>query len=348
MDNTISEREFGRERTTCKATSARRPTVSAACPVIAEQRRWSTRASRAADPFSSWVEQAQVHIGDLAFGSDDRADFHARFVQRNVGPVELTAIQASHSRAERRVARQRSATHRYDLKYVRQGIFRIEQHGRCIEAGKGQFVLVDNNSDFQFETSRSIDCICLSASDAWLRAKLPDPDACVLQPVDNGSAWARALGLMLGELADLPPGDSPLPAEVIAEQLAGFLVLLFQGREVHTTSYKQHFIRSLIRSIQANQHDPELTPGRIAELHRISKRYLHALLATSSTTFGRELLHARLDRAKTLLRDERFRFTAVNEIALICGFTDPAHFAKRFREAVGRSPSDFRAEGPRT
>jgi AraC-like DNA-binding protein len=316
--------------------------------MIAEQHRWSTGAHPANDSFASWVEEAQVHIGDLSFGSDDRTDFHARFVQRNIGPVELTAIQASHSRAERRVSKQRPASHRYDLKYVRQGVFRIEQHGRSVEAGAGQFVLVDNNCDFQFETSRNIDCICLSTSDAWLRAKLPDPEACVLQPVNNRSAWARALGLMLGELADLPAGDNTLPADIIAEQLAGFLVLLFQGQEVHTTSYKQHFIRSLIRSIQANQHDPELTPGRTAEQHKISKRYLHALLATSSTTFGRELLHARLDRAQTLLRDERFRFTAVNEIALICGFTDPAHFAKRFREATGRSPSDYRAEGLRS
>lgn len=311
--------------------------------MIAEQHRWSSRGRPAATIFPAWVNEARLHIGDLDLDSDQQDDFHARFVKRRIGPIELTAIQASQSKAQRRSAANRPAPLRFDLKYIRQGIFRIEQAGKVVEAGDGQFVLVDNNCDFRFETSRNIDCICVSTSESWLRTKLPDPAACVLQPVDDRSAWARALGLMLGELADLPAGDHPLPAEVIAEQFAGFMTLLFDGREVHTTTNKQKLIRSLIRSIHASHHDPEITPGAIAAQHRISKRYLHTLLATAGTTFGRELLTARVDRAQAMLQDERFRFTAVNEIALICGFTDPAHFTRRFRDIVGHPPSIHRA-----
>ncbi|KUR79582.1 AraC family transcriptional regulator [Novosphingobium sp. FSW06-99] len=311
--------------------------------MIAEHHRWSSGSSLIPRAFSDWVEEARAHIGDLEFGPVDEADFHARFVQRRIGPVELTAIHASQSRAERRVSGKRPAAMRYDLKYIREGTLRIEQNGQVVEAGRGGFVLVDNNSDFRFETSSKIDCICVSVDETWLRTKLLDPAACVLQPVDRKSAWARALGLMLSELADLPPGDHALPAEVIAEQLAGFMMLMFQGFEVQTTSYKQKLIRSLVRSIQANHYDPEITPAMIASQHRISKRYLHALLATAGTTFGRELLHARIERARSMLEDERYRFTAVNEIAMKCGFLDPAHFTRRFRTLQGRTPSEYRS-----
>ncbi|MDB5576367.1 MAG: hypothetical protein JWR80_1543 [Bradyrhizobium sp.] len=311
--------------------------------MIAEQHRWSSRGGAAPTAFRDWVDEAHLHIGELELDSDVQDDFHARFVKRRIGPIELTAIQASQSSAQRRGAAQRPAPMRFDLKYIRQGVFRVEQDGKVVEASDGQFVLVDNNCDFRFETSRTIDCICVSTSEAWLRTKLPDPGACVLQPVDDQSAWARALGLMLGELADLPPGDHSLPAEVIAEQFAGFMMLMFDGREIHTTSNKQKLIRSLIRSIHASHHDPQVTPAAIAAQNRISKRYLHTLLATANTTFGRELLTARLDRARSLLQDERFRFTAVNEIALMCGFTDPAHFTRRFRAILGHPPSAYRA-----
>jgi AraC-like DNA-binding protein len=311
--------------------------------MIAEQHRWTSGSSAIPHAFSDWVEEAREHIGDIEFGPVDKSDFYARFVQRRIGPIELTAIQASQSKAERRVSGKRIAPMRYDLKYIREGIFRIEQNGQVVEAGSGEFVLVDNNCDFRFETSSKIDCICVSASEAWLGTKLLDPAACVLQPIDKKSAWARALGLMLSELADLPPGDHALPAEVIAEQFAGFMMLMFQGLEVQTSSYKQKLIRSLVRSIQANHYDPEITPAGIASQHRISKRYLHALLATAGTTFGRELLQARIERARAMLEDERYRFTAVNEIAMKCGFIDPAHFTRRFRSLLGNTPSDYRA-----
>jgi AraC-like DNA-binding protein len=314
--------------------------------MITEQYRWSSGSLPAGNAFASWLDAAKGHIGDLDLESDERTGFRARFVQRSIGPVELTNIQAGQSRAERRPGRQRVAAHRYDLKYIRQGVFRVEQFGRTMEAAAGGFVLIDNNADFRFETSRAIDCICLSTPEIWLRATLPDPEACVMRPIDADSGWARALGLMLAELADLPPGDSPLPAGVVADQLAGFLTLLFQGQAIGTTSYKQQFIRSLIASIRASHQDPELTPAQIATQHRISKRYLHTLLALGGTTFGRELLAARIERAKALLGDVRYRFTAVGEIALLCGFTDPAHFTRRFKEKIGRSPSGYRAGGP--
>ena len=47
----------------------------------------------------------------------------------------------------------------------------------------------------------------------------------------------------------------------------------------------------------------------------------------------------RLAVACTLLRDPRNR---ISEVAQMCGYNDPAYFAKVFRRTVGSSPREFR------
>ncbi len=51
---------------------------------------------------------------------------------------------------------------------------------------------------------------------------------------------------------------------------------------------------------------------------------------------------ARLQRAQDLLTDPRLRDLPIIEIAARCGFTDPSHFARRFRRQFGVTPLAFR------
>jgi AraC family transcriptional regulator, positive regulator of tynA and feaB len=80
----------------------------------------------------------------------------------------------------------------------------------------------------------------------------------------------------------------------------------------------------------------------IAQDLGISSRYLHYLFAKSSTTFGRELIRLRVERARELLGDERFADTPIGDVASRCGFAEASHFARCFRASFGFSPSDYR------
>ena len=57
---------------------------------------------------------------------------------------------------------------------------------------------------------------------------------------------------------------------------------------------------------------------------------------------GDYLRRCRLERALGLLRDPR---RSLSEIALACGFVDQSHFTHAFRDAFGRTPARFRADG---
>jgi AraC-like DNA-binding protein len=81
----------------------------------------------------------------------------------------------------------------------------------------------------------------------------------------------------------------------------------------------------------------------VALAQGISKRYLHFLFACMGTTFGEQLLRVRLDRARLLLSDERFGGIPIGEIAARCGFSEPSHFARCYRQYFGSAPRAYRS-----
>jgi len=57
---------------------------------------------------------------------------------------------------------------------------------------------------------------------------------------------------------------------------------------------------------------------------------------------ARELYDCRLRRAQRLLCDKRFDGLGIAEIAWNCGFSEPSHFTRRFRDRFGSTPSAYR------
>jgi AraC-like DNA-binding protein len=89
--------------------------------------------------------------------------------------------------------------------------------------------------------------------------------------------------------------------------------------------------------------DPNLSPERAAQAHKISVRYLQRIFQLNQTTFGRELMEMRLQEAHRLLIDSAKLFRGrsnIGQIAFACGFNNQAHFSARYRERFGTAPRD--------
>jgi AraC-like DNA-binding protein len=63
----------------------------------------------------------------------------------------------------------------------------------------------------------------------------------------------------------------------------------------------------------------------------------------AGTTFTEYVLMQRLDRARGMLVDPRFREQKISTIAYDSGFADVSYFNRMFRRNYGESPSDVRA-----
>jgi AraC family transcriptional regulator len=80
----------------------------------------------------------------------------------------------------------------------------------------------------------------------------------------------------------------------------------------------------------------------LASLAGLSKFHFHRLFRSAT---GISPLHhhinLRINAAQTLLRETK---KSVVNIALEVGYTNPSHFAQRFRRETGLSPSNYRRQ----
>ncbi|MHC4913989.1 MAG: helix-turn-helix transcriptional regulator [Planctomycetota bacterium] len=80
-------------------------------------------------------------------------------------------------------------------------------------------------------------------------------------------------------------------------------------------------------------------PREMAEYVGYSLRHLNRLFHKSEgCSVGNHLAGLKIDRARKLLREERF---PVKAVARMCGFRDPRYFARVFRRLTGSSPRQF-------
>ncbi|HLS18656.1 MAG TPA: acetamidase/formamidase family protein, partial [Paracoccaceae bacterium] len=89
--------------------------------------------------------------------------------------------------------------------------------------------------------------------------------------------------------------------------------------------------------------EPGLTMPKVAEMARLSPRYLQRLFRLRETTFTDFVRSGRLEMARQLLLQETGRATTIAEIGFRCGFGSVGNFTRLFRETFGMSPRDYRA-----
>ena len=102
--------------------------------------------------------------------------------------------------------------------------------------------------------------------------------------------------------------------------------------------------RRILRAIELRLGDPRLNLARLAAAEGVSARAVQKLLDDDEQTFSQYLRHRRLERAAEALADSGQLEVPVGEIGFRCGFTDPAHFSRAFRQHHGVTPSAYRTE----
>lgn len=137
----------------------------------------------------------------------------------------------------------------------------------------------------------------------------------------------------------------------VAEQSLDLLALTIaahKGVEGTTMSSPRAVARMRVKAIvERLLIEPGLKPERIATEAGISVRYANALLAEEGTSLERYLNERRLQRCRCALEDVHQQHRSIGEIAYNWGFSDLAHFSRRFKARYGMTPTAFRREAER-
>ncbi len=310
---------------------------------------WTSAGLARREAVRAWQEWAASTIAPIDVRVFDEAGFAARWSSHGVGQLRLLRLEAPAQRVVHCGGNDSGgagkATPSIQLVYARNGALKTRVGGKRFTVRPGEFVLLDNTRFYQMEMDTAHEAVDLMMPLGWLDRYLPDPGALLGRPVSAREGWGAPLGSLLETMAE-GIDMTPLPRPMIAEQVGTLLTLATGFHEPAAESrHRGQLARRILRRIETDFADPDLSPERLAAELGISRRYLQTLLAGSGTSFVQELTATRLDRASDMLSDPRAGALTVGEIAFRCGFLDPGYFARAFRKRFGVTPSAWRAAG---
>lgn len=302
-------------------------------------RAWSTEDATGSRALEYWGHLVGSQF-ELEFETPVRDRFQARIVQTDLGPVTANFVQTERQIIRRTPARIAHSRRPLSvLLQLRSGQLRLRQVGREAIIGPGECTFMDGTEPYEFECLLPTSALALRFPQDWLQCWIPHPDRCAAR-VFAGSDWCGALCAALGSLRVDSCDQLALPRALVAEHILGLLALAV-GPD-HRISARPALLNKLVSTLRDRLHEPDLTPREVAAQRGVSTRSLHYAFSRAGTTFMKELIQLRLERAREMLRDDRHSELTVTEVAARCGFPDPGHFARRFRQRYAQAPLQFR------
>jgi acetamidase/formamidase/AraC-like DNA-binding protein len=155
------------------------------------------------------------------------------------------------------------------------------------------------------------------------------------QPVLAALLATIAEGLQAGAETTLAALETAL-----ADIMPAAIGPLAGGRTPRTALLRRRILRAIERSLD----DPLLNLERFAASEGVSVRAVQKLLESEGRSFSQHLRHRRLERTAEALSDPAQAAVPIAEIAFRCGFADPTHFSRSFRQQYGVAPQAYRVD----
>ena len=311
---------------------------------MGEARSWDTAIAPAGRKIPYWSQAICEAVLELDLEVRQQDPFEARMFQRDLGPMRMSRIIVSVDQTVHRTRSliARSAKAQLEFITMRKGRALVTQHGHELLVAAGESVLIDGREPYDISLFGETENSAFHIPVGWLSQWLPNIESCVARLVNDRTPWGAALAAAIHAVYDARP-DWPESGRLEADQIAGALALALGPTPESVTPHAHRLFVRLRQFLADNAHDCDLDAERAADELNISLRYLHSICAKAQTTYGAELMGVRLERAARLLRDPRFGDLSAAQIAWRCGFIDPSHFSKRFRERFHQPPGSFRS-----
>jgi AraC-like DNA-binding protein len=182
---------------------------------------------------------------------------------------------------------------------------------------------------------------------AALKTLVADPEDLAGHPVRPGPA----LGLLDGYLQSLtsleePPSSelAPIIGSHLLDLVAAALGPTAEAAEIIAKrGVKAARLRAILAEVARRFSEPDFDLDNIASTLGLSRRYIQELLEETGKSFTEHLVERRLERAFSMLTDQRCQHLAIIDIAFAAGFGDVSHFNRVFRRRFGDTPSGVRA-----
>jgi AraC-like DNA-binding protein len=148
---------------------------------------------------------------------------------------------------------------------------------------------------------------------------------------------------LCSESTDKVAGSARAMLATATTELLRALIVSAAGNDLQSDDTWNETQRTRIISY-IGQHltDHDLSPAKIAVHHNMSVRTLYNLWSRNEVTLRQWIISERLEGARHELATFGTNGPSVTVVANHWGFADSTHFSRRFRQAYGMSPTDWR------
>ncbi len=287
---------------------------------------------------------------------DSSAPLHGRIEAGLLGNLHVARVTSSPQRVER--TRERAAQD--DQAFV---LLSLQYRGRTVvRQGASEAVLTPGCIAF-YDTARpytltlpnDFDQIVLHLPRDMVNASVPRGLNCMAQKLSASNPFAQtiiALGPQLLTMMNTArPGMAARTAAAAVELISLALDSLDSQADARTDITESARNPSAVadalswraRELIGRQlDDSALTPAHLASQMHVSLRRLQEVFHDQGTTLSDCIWEARLEFARGLLVAATPRQESVSAIAMRSGFSDVAHFCRRFKQRYGLPPSEYR------
>lgn len=308
-----------------------------------------------ANDFDDWQGLVSDSFVPLDTEPQRRGGFQGRISARDYDSVVMSQINANpHAvlRTPELIARARSQAHgcAAGTNYFKVSL-QLDGHGLLIQDGRemalapGSLAIYDTSRPYTL----SFDSDFSSYVMMFPQSRVNLPAGTVGQLTATPIGADHQLGAVVAQVISQAGAMLPTLNRTTGVRLAGNVVDLLTtvmadelsaaGGEVDE---RQRLWAEITEYIDAHLSDPQLTPSTIAAAHFISVRTLHQIFEGSGETVAGEIRRRRIEKCRLDLADPGQRQTPVAAIGARWGLSDPAHFSRLFRSAVGQPPAGYR------
>ena len=223
------------------------------------------------------------------------------------------------------------------------------QRGKEVYLEAGDFTLVDSSSPYSVDFDDPIAMGVMRIPSDALLERIPNPEDMVGCKFSGQRDISGLLSQMLCGFWN--QGNAPTTDTInrqLANSILDLLVTSFQGARntvISPNSIRRERYLQVRRFIDYNLCDPDLAPTKIAEVFKITPRYLHQIFAefaTNGETVGQYMLNRRLEECAHQFKDHSVSHQKITDIAFTWGFNSMTHFSRVFKGKYGASPRTFR------
>jgi AraC-like DNA-binding protein len=234
------------------------------------------------------------------------------------------------------------------LGYQQGGRYTLLAGDQAEQGGHGRVNITDQTQPCVF-TQAGVNAVAASFEISFAQLQIP-PD--VIRRARTRLVHSPIYTLLHGHMARLCEGVGDVELTDTGPFVGDATVLLARAAIASvgdTGAWNHNAVKEVLYQRVAEyiiQHlrEPEMTLQRIAAAHNISLRHLYRLWAHNEVSMAEWIMRERLAGAARDLRDPAQSAAPIATIARTWGFSDPAHFSRRFRHAYSMSPRSWRQD----